>query len=674
MTHDNPLLQPSDVPVDYPAVTLGNAREAFEYALDAHREGIARIIETQSAQPTWDDLVLAVDALDAQLLAVLIGLSPLTYRGQDWVALFQQSYPRLLGRFDEKLAGGELRALYQQLADSPSGQGLDAHERAVLHWYGQAFVLQGAALDEPKKQQVVDLQQQVLQRAMQFAANLQLAGTCVTEADRLQGLPARVLEELAGKARQAGVEGWLIGTDKATTQAILEQAADRDLREAVYRRHHQRGLGADGQTDNGQLLLEMADLRDRRAKLLGFADHPTLSLQSKSAGSLEAVLALLHDLADRMRPLMLLRRAELQSLADAFGLDTLQPWDRHYVQTLAHRRTELLDMNVLREHFPLSKVVEALCALADRLFGLQLVRPDVAIAVWQDSVQAFEVWLEHAHVGYLYLDAVQYPGKQADLVETRYVHNRRVDAEGKFHPAVVMVFSDVPAAVEGGEPLLDHLALRKVFHEFGHALQHLLVRTTNHVNSDVTGLGADGVEVISKLIERWTWDPTYLVSISSHHQHGGQLQQTQVAALLESLRRAEFDKAVEDLSLALFDLDLHATPHDGRSLEERLRQARDRCGYWPLEEHEHPAHGFDHLLGYYDAGYYAYVWSDVHAFDLFSRFQANGLLDRPTGRALQNALLDAGAAQPLREGMRAFLGREANADAFMAWHGLAPAE
>ncbi|MFS0825099.1 M3 family metallopeptidase [Pseudomonas phoenicis] len=674
MTHDNPLLQPSDVPVDYPAVTLGNAREAFEYALDAHREGIARIIETQSAQPTWDDLVLAVDALDAQLLAVLIGLSPLTYRGQDWVALFQQSYPRLLGRFDEKLAGGELRALYQQLADSPSGQGLDAHERAVLHWYGQAFVLQGAALDEPKKQQVVDLQQQVLQRAMQFAANLQLAGTCVTEADRLQGLPARVLEELAGKARQAGVEGWLIGTDKATTQAILEQAADRDLREAVYRRHHQRGLGADGQTDNGQLLLEMADLRDRRAKLLGFADHPTLSLQSKSAGSLEAVLALLHDLADRMRPLMLLRRAELQSLADEFGLDTLQPWDRHYVQTLAHRRTELLDMNVLREHFPLSKVVEALCALADRLFGLQLVRPDVAIAVWQDSVQAFEVWLEHAHVGYLYLDAVQYPGKQADLVETRYVHNRRVDAEGKFHPAVVMVFNDVPAAVEGGEPLLDHLALRKVFHEFGHALQHLLVRTTNHVNSDVTGLGADGVEVISKLIERWTWDPTYLVSISSHHQHGGQLQQTQVAALLESLRRAEFDKAVEDLSLALFDLDLHATPHDGRSLEERLRQARDRCGYWPLEEHEHPAHGFDHLLGYYDAGYYAYVWSDVHAFDLFSRFQANGLLDRPTGRALQNALLDAGAAQPLREGMRAFLGREANADAFMAWHGLAPAE
>ncbi|WP_459207355.1 M3 family metallopeptidase [Pseudomonas sp. MLB6B] len=674
MTHDNPLLQPSEVPVDYPAVTLENAREAFEYALDAHRDGIARLIETQRELPTWDDLVLAIDALDAQLLAVLIGLSPLTYRSQDWVALFQQSYPRLLGRFDEKLASGELLALYQHLADSPSGQGLDAHERAVLHWYRQAFALQGAALDESIRQQVVDLQQQVLQRAMQFDANLQLSGTPVTEAEHLQGLPARVLDELAEKARQAGAEGWLIGTDKATTQGVLERAADRDLREAVYRRHHQRGVGADGQTDNGQLLLQMADLRDRRAKLLGFADHTALSLQSKSAGSLDAVLTFLHDLADRMRPVMLQRRAELQSLADEFGLGTLQPWDRYYVQTLAHRRTALLGMDVLREHLPLSKVVEALCALAERLFGLQLVRPDVAIPVWQDSVQAFEVWLDHAHAGYVYLDAVQYPGKQPDLVETRYVHNRRVDAEGVFHPAVAMVFSDVPAAVDGSEPLLDHLALRKLFHEFGHGLQHLLVRTTNHVNSNVTGLGADGVEVVSKLIERWTWNPAYLVSISSHYQHGGQLQEAQVAALLESLRRAEFDKAVEDLSLALFDLDLHATPHDGRSLEERLRQARDRCGYWPLEDHEHPAHGFDHLLGYYDAGYYAYVWSDVHAFDLFSRFEANGLLDRATGQALQTALLEAGAAQPLREGMRAFLGREANAEAFMAWHGLTPTE
>ena len=670
--HPNPLLQPSAVPVDYPQVTLENAREAFEYALTAHRDGIAQLIQSQHHLPTWDDLVLAVDGLDAQLMGVLIALSPLVYRGEAWLDLVHQSYGRLLGRFDEKLADSQLQALYQQLADSPHGQSLDAHERATLRWYRDAFVLHGAGLDAQAKATLASLQAQMFELAGQFADNLELDPTPVTDPSLLAGLPARVMDELAAQARHAQAPGWLIGTDQTTTQAILDQAAHRGLRETVYRRHHQRGLGSAGRLDNGELLLALADTRDQRARLLGFADHPSLSLKAKSAGSLEEVLSFLHALAERMQPLMIAHRARVARDAAASGLDRLQPWDRRYVQAQARHAANLLSMEHLREHFPLSNVVDALLTLARRLFGLELLRPAAPLSVWQEGVQAFEVWLDHAHVGYLYLDLVQYPGKQPDLVETRYAHNRRVDAEGRFHPAVALVFSDIPQPPEGTEPLLDHVALRKLFHEFGHALHHLLVRTTNHVNSNISSLGADGVEVFSKLLERWVWDAAYLTALSAHYLHGGRLQQAQVAELLESLRLAELDKAAEDLSLALFDLDLHATPHDGRSVRTRLQAARSRCGYWPLEAYEHPAHSFDHLLGYYDAGYYAYVWSDVHAFDLFSRFQAKGLLDRATGKALHVALLEPGAAQPLQEGLRAFLGREPNADAFLSWHGLAP--
>ncbi|MNH10111.1 Oligopeptidase A [compost metagenome] len=122
--------------------------------------------------------------------------------------------------------------------------------------------------------------------------------------------------------------------------------------------------------------------------------------------------------------------------------------------------------------------------------------------------------------------------------------------------------------------------------------------------------------------------------------------------------------------MALFDLDLHATPNDGRRVRQRLEDARAQCGYWPLEAYEHPAHAFDYLLDYYDAGYYAYLWSDVLAFDLFSRFQASGLLDRATGRDLQMALLEPGASRPLLEGMHAFLGRAVSHEPFLRWHGL----
>ncbi|MNF00486.1 hypothetical protein D3C80_1993200 [compost metagenome] len=60
----------------------------------------------------------------------------------------------------------------------------------------------------------------------------------------------------------------------------------------------------------------------------------------------------------------------------------------------------------------------------------------------------------------------------------------------------------------------------------------------------------------------------------------------------------------------------------------------------------------------------------MHAFDLFTRFEAQGLLNRATGRALQEALLAPGASRPLRDGIEEFLGRKASQLPYLRWHGL----
>lgn len=137
-------------------MTLDNAHEAFAHALAAHRDGIARIIEQQRELPTWDDLVLAIDELDAQLNAVLLAASPLTYKGEDWANLINECYGQLLTRFDEKLASSVLRDLYHKLAER-MGMNLDAHERATLQWYSEAFIRHGAQLDEAGKQTLAQI-------------------------------------------------------------------------------------------------------------------------------------------------------------------------------------------------------------------------------------------------------------------------------------------------------------------------------------------------------------------------------------------------------------------------------------------------------------------------------------------------------------------------------------
>ena len=662
---DNPLLQNSHIPVDYPSITLENMHSAFEHVLSEHEQGIERIILAQQAMPTWDDLVLAVDGLDAQLLAVLYGASPLVGRDEAWDNAIIDFYAQATARLENKFTDLRLQALYERLSNSDIGKQLDAQKRATLRWHLDKFTSSGVLLDPAGKVRLAELQAQIGAARQAFSSNIDRPGLSITDETELNGIPQRVRDEWAARAQEAGKPGWLIACESVATDDVLKHADNRQLRERVYRAYHSRGVGPDPQQDNRSQLEQLARMLEEKAQLLGIASHLEQSLHVKSAGSVAQVRGFLHDLADHVRPAMLQWRADLQRQATAKGLGPLQPWDIAYLQASSPTG---LSTEALRGHFPLNAVVAALQQLAEKLFGVVLQpRP---LATWDDSVQPFEVWQDNAFIGFLYLDVVQRAGKQADAVFSTYMRNRRVDAEGIYQAASVVVYNDVPQALPGGQPLLGHLSLRKMFHEFGHALHHLLVRTTTHVMSDVTELGTDGMELFGKLFERWVWDADYLLAIASPQQDGRKPTRLQIDECLHRLRQQGVEEIARDLSLALFDMDLHATPNDGRSLEQRLEGARDRCGYWPLADFEHPAHAFDHLVNGYDAGYYAYLWSDVHAFDLFTRFEAQGLLNRATGRALQEALLAPGASRPLREGIEAFLGRQASHVPYLRWHGL----
>jgi len=662
---DNPLLQNSATPVDYTAITLQNMGEAFDHVLLEHEQGIERIIADQQALPTWDDLVLAVDGLDAQLLAVLYGAIPLVGRDQAWADAIVNFHARASARFDQKFVNIRLQALYERLANSEIGRQLDAQKRATLRWHLNKFASSGVSLDSAGKARLAEIQAQTAAARAAFLSNINRPGLSITDESELSGIPQRIRDELAARAREAAEPGWLIPCESAAIDAVLMHAQSRELRERVYRAYHARGVSPDPQQDNRLLLQQLARLQEEKARLLGSASHLEQSLHGKSAGSAAQVRDFLHDLADHVRPAMRQWRSDIERQGAAQGWVDVQPWDLAYLQASAQNE---LSSETLRAYFPLNTVINALQQLLQQLFSVVLQpRP---FATWADSVQTFEVWQDNALIGFLYLDAVQHAAKQADAVFTAYVRNRRIDAEGIYQAASVAVFCDVPQALDGSQPLLDHLSLRKLFHEFGHALHHLLVRTNNHVMSNVTELGTDGVEMFGKLFERWVWDADYLVSISSHSQDGRRLTRPQVDDCVRRLRQQSVEEIARHLSLALFDIDLHAAPNDGRSLEQRLGDARERCGYWPLAEFEHPAHAFAHLVTGYDAGYYAYLWSDVRALDLFTCFESRGLLDRATGKALEQALFAPGASRPLHEGIEAFLGRPASSQAYLRWHGL----
>ncbi|MBF8793816.1 peptidase M3 [Pseudomonas monteilii] len=671
MQEKNPLLNDSLTPVDYDAVLLEHVPAAFEQRATEHEVGMERIIENQRQLPTWDDLVLAVEALDADMQAVTYASTPLAYRGYEWADAIWQGRDRIDKLFRKKVRSRPLYTLYERLADSAVGASLDAHEHATLQRILKESRLAGVLLDDDQRDRLDALEKQIGALAFEFFLNVDTSvgqsGIWIDDEQRLLGLPKPVRAEMAERAgAQALAQGdWLIACEDGPCKAVLEFAEDRSLREQAYRAYHQRGVHEDPEQDNGTILGKLADLRHQHARLLGFGSFSQLAIEAKDARSVEQVRLLLLDLADRVRPAMLQARREIEAQGKARGLDEVRPWDIAY---LLSRRLATLSTD-FREFFSLDQVVAALIDLAQRLFGLTVTT--ASLPRWHPSVMTFEVHQDHAFVGYLYLDLLLYPNKTFNVPATDYVRNRRVDAEGRYHPAMAIVYSEIAPGAEGGPALLDHLALRKLFHEFGHGLHLLSVRTTNHLLSDPRRNGTDGVELYGKLLERWVWNAEYLAGIGAHAVTGRKPTKDEVEAELAVRRSNALKTFADDLSLALFDLELHSTPLDGKPVEQRLVECRERCGCWPLADFEKPAHGFNHIVQGYEAGYYAYIWAEVNAADLFTRFERHGLLDREVGRRFQETLFDPGASRQVSDGVEAFLGRKTSIEPFLRWLGIA---
>ena len=79
---------------------------------------------------------------------------------------------------------------------------------------------------------------------------------------------------------------------------------------------------------------------------------------------------------------------------------------------------------------------------------------------------------------------------------------------------------------------------------------------------------------------------------------------------------------------------------------------------------------FGHLMGGYDAGYYGYIWSEVYAADMFTKFRNQGLLNPNVGRNYRKWILEQGNSQEPSKLLTEFLGRQPNNKAFLRKLGI----
>ncbi|MFC6380091.1 M3 family metallopeptidase [Psychrobacter glacincola] len=481
--------------------------------------------------------------------------------------------------------------------------------------------------------------------------------------------------------------------------AIMTHADDRNLRETLYRAYVTRAsefdehANAKGESlNNADIMRQILQLREQKAKLLGFDNYAEVSLSTKMADNVAEVENFLRDLAAQATPTAEQDLAQLQKYAQDYGIKDLQPWDSAYIAEKVKQSEFSLSQEEIRPYFPLAKVVSGLFAIVERLYGIKVKEQsndsanksvndntdEVLASRWHDDVRFYQLFDADDHlIGGFYFDLFARSGKRGGAwmsgFQSRYTY---AEQDHQQLPVCFMVGNFTPA-LDGKPSLLTHDEVVTLFHEFGHGLHHLLTQVTVGDVAGVNGVEWDAVELPSQFMENWAWDAEGIALISSHVKTGAPLPKEKLDALLAVKHFQSGMQMLRQIEFALFDLLIHAqTPaldYDG--ILTTLNSVRQDIAIVQTPDYNRFANGFSHIFaGGYAAGYYSYKWAELLSADAFSKFEEDGIFNPMTGKAFRETILSVGGSFPAKVNFENFRGRSANIDALLRHSGFADAK
>lgn len=654
--------------LDYSALRPEQLEPLFRTLRDTNIAALEQIIQAHGQSPGWDNFVLAIDRLDQRIEGLFDLLVPLAYEDGAWRDAVNACYELCMAWKQDKYSQPGLHDAYQRLDTLQ----LD-DERKVVH----ALILRdlrlgGHGLHGTELVQLRETEAAIARLQDQFLGNLEKARTAwdylITDESDLAGLPSTLRERLAANAQALGKQGWRLDLEQATVEALLAWADDRKLRETVYRasRNLASDLGPDSALDNEPVLRALLRLRHERAQLLGLTDAAQLGLETREARTAEQVEGFIENLIEQNRPRLQDDLRVIEAHGEQLGIAPVEPWDTAYLaRQLRLQGSEEIEMR-MQTLFPLDRVLTGLWQLHERLLGIRI--SSSAVVAWHPDVHVLEVSEAGATLGHIYLDIYA----RADKLPwpTCYpMRQRHVDADGVVILPAVLLSCYVKRVAGQPASLLSHEQLCQLFHEFGHALNQVLVtnrhRRLNRVAD--TSLGADRCEFVGKFMEQWCWSASTLHAVAQP----ASVSLPQLRQWLAARSRMQSVSEAEQLRKGWFDFFVHRDPDARQNLRQLAVAATRRVGLPEGFAEDRFAETFDYMVTGYEAGFYTYKWAQTHAIDAFTRFEAADADEAALGRALRHEILAKGGLRGMGASFLAFVGRNMSLQAYARRQGSA---
>ncbi|MFI2611621.1 M3 family metallopeptidase [Kitasatospora sp. NPDC018619] len=671
---ENPFFQPSSLVYELPP--FAEIRE--EHYLPAYERGMAEqlaeiaAVTADPGEPTFENTLVALER-SGELLRRVDAVFRNQSSSDTTDALDEveaKVSPLLAAHHDAIHLDLALFARIEALYEARAGLGLDPESLRLLERRYTAFVRSGARLGAAEQARLRELNAELAALGTAFQQNVnaatRAAALVLDSAEELAGLSEGAIAAAAENARVLGHEGkYVLSLKNTSGQPELAQLTDRSVRERLLAASLGRGLA-----ENGPLAVRTAALRAERAELLGYPTHAAYVVADETAGTVEAVSALLARLVE---PAVANARREAGELARAAaedGIGEIAAHDWAYYSEKVRQRSYQVDAEVLRPYFELERVLrDGVFFAANLAYGVTFTeRPD--LTAHHPDARVFEVFEEDGtplglFIGDFHARASKRGGAWMDaLVAQSGLTGQR---------PVVLNNLNIPRPAPGEPVLMDWDEVRTLFHEFGHAL-HGLFSDVRYPLFSGTSVPRDFVEFPSQVNEMWMVRPEVLANYARHHATGEPLP----AGLVERMTAAEgFGqgfRTVEYLAAALLDWAWHTVPRGEEVADAEEFEARALAAAGIAVDAVPPRYRtayFQHVFASgYSAAYYAYIWSEVLDADTVQWFEGNGRPVRESGELFRRELLARGFSRDPLESFRAVVGRAPETGPLLARRGL----
>ena len=693
----NPFFLPYNTPHDtapFDRIRMEDYEEAMLEGIRRDDEQIEKIINNPD-KPTFDNTIVTVDDEkdDKGYYDLLSRVSTVFFNllsaetNDEMDALAQKMSPILTKhandiRLNEKLFE-RIKYVHQH------HRKLTPEEKMLLDNCYDGFVRSGALLDAAGKERLRQLTEEASMLGLQFSQNLLKENKAftlhITDEAQLDGLPDTAREAAALAAKEQEMDGWVFTLDFPSYSPFMTYSTQRELRRQLYMAKNTECIH-DNTENNLEICKRLINLRREMAQLLGHKTYADYVLKHRMAGNVRNVYKLLNDLIKAYKPTAKKEVAAIEKMARKLEGKSfkLEPWDFSYYSHKLQLEKYNIDAEMLRPYFELSKVIDGVFGLANRLYGITF-KENKDIPVYHSDVKAYEVFDEDgSFLAVFYADFHPRKGKQGGAWMTEYQGQwmERKDVKKPFGPENsknvrphVSVVMNLTKPTEEKPALLTLGEVETFLHEFGHSL-HGMFANTRFESLSGTNVWWDFVELPSQFMENFAIEKVFLRTFAFHYKTGEPLPDELIDRIVKSRNYNVAYACMRQVSFGLLDMAYYTKkdeftddiiPFEKKAWEKVmiLPQLPDTC----------MTVQFSHIMaGGYAAGYYSYKWAEVLDADAFAVFKKHGIFNKETALRFRENILSKGGTENPMTLYKRFKGGEPTIDALLKRNGIKTAK